>query len=101
MSAKPIGAKPALRNDWLSKSVAGTLLGLALGLLAGNYVALFGANMAPPVRAQLAMWAVAPVWLGVLGGVFLFRSGARAWAWLAGVLIVGIALLLAAQRLIG
>lgn len=93
------GSMPARRNDWLSKSVAGTLLGLALGLLAGNVVALLGAGLAPPVRAQLAMWSVAPVWLGVLGGVFLFRSGARAWAWLAGVLVAGIALLFAAQRL--
>lgn len=96
MSTKPL----ALRNDWLSKSLAGVLLGFALGLLTGNYVALLGAGLAPPVRAQLAMWSVAPVWLGVMGGVFLFRSGARAWAWLSGVLAGGAVLLLAAQRLV-
>lgn len=91
-------AKP-MRNDWWSKSLAGVLLGLGLGLLAGNLVALMGASLPPPLRAQLAMWVVCPVWLGVMAFVYLFRSGVRAWAWLSGTLIIGVVLLLAAQRL--
>jgi hypothetical protein len=39
-------------------------------------------ELAVNVRAQLAMWMVAPVWMGVLGGVFAFRDGKRAWGWL-------------------
>jgi len=96
-----MSVKPAPRNDWLSKSAAGVLLGLALGLLTGNYVALLGAELAPPVRAQLAMWVVVPVWMGVLGFVFLFRSGVRAWAWLSAALLAGVALLTLLRALAG
>ncbi|WP_347880288.1 hypothetical protein [Ottowia testudinis] len=47
--------------------------------------------MAPSIRAQLTMWTVMPIWLGVLALVFLFRSGKRAWLGLgaANVLVIG------------
>lgn len=74
-------AEAPIRRDWLCKSVAGTVLGLALGLAAGGVLMRHLAGP-PAITAQLAMWAVAPVWMGVLSLCFLFRSGLRAWLWL-------------------
>lgn len=78
-------ARPqAIAPDWLSKTLAGTLLGFTLAIgCAGLFNGLAGA-MPLAVRGQLAMWLTAPVWLGVLSGVYFFRSGKRAWAWLGG-----------------
>lgn len=39
-------------------------------------------------RGQIAMWALAPLWIGLLGFCFLFRSGLRAWGWLAAANLV-------------
>lgn len=100
MTGATAKARP-VRADWWSKSAAGLLLGLALGLLAGNFVALLGAPLPPPVRAQLAMWVVVPVWFTVLGTVYLFRSGIRAWAWLSAALLAGTALVLLLPRAAG
>lgn len=92
-------AKPkAIAHDWLSKTLAGTLLGFTLAIgCAGLFNGLAG-GMPLGVRGQLAMWLTAPVWLGVLSGVYFFPSGKRAWAWLGGanLLVFG---LLAAFRL--
>lgn len=73
-----------IRRDWISKSLAGLILGLALGMaLSALYNAIDGSR-ALPIRGQLAMWIVAPVWLSVQGGVYFFTSGKRAWLWLGG-----------------
>ncbi|MBN9460901.1 MAG: hypothetical protein J0H00_06710 [Burkholderiales bacterium] len=92
-------ARPApIRRDWLAKTLAGTLLGFTLALGCSGLFVLLNPDMATPVKAQLAMWMVAPIWLGTLGGVFLFGSGRRAWLWLGGanLLIFGV---LAAARM--
>jgi hypothetical protein len=71
-------------RDWWSKTVAGTLLGFTLAIgCAGLFNGLAG-GMPLTVRGQLAMWLTAPVWMGVLSGVYFFRNGKRAWAWLGG-----------------
>lgn len=82
---------PAIRRDWLSKTLAGLVGG---GLLALGCSGLFAqANGAMPlsIRGQLAMWMLPPIWLGVLSGVYFFRSGGRAWLVLgtAGGLVFG------------
>lgn len=78
-------AKPApVQRDWVSKTLAGTLLGLALALGASGVFSQLNAAMPLPVRGQLAMWMVPPLWLGTLGLVYFFQSGLRAWLWLAG-----------------
>jgi hypothetical protein len=78
-------SKPApIQRDWVSKTLAGALLGLALALGASGVFSQLNADMPLPVRGQLAMWMVAPVWLGTLGSVYFFQSGLRAWLWLAG-----------------
>lgn len=78
-------AKPApVQRDWVSKTLAGTLLGLALALGASGVFSQLNAAMPLPVRGQLAMWMVPPLWLGTLGLVYFFQSGLRAWLWLGG-----------------
>lgn len=78
-------SKPVpIQRDWVSKTLAGALLGLALALGASGVFSQLNAGMPLPVRGQLAMWMVAPVWLGTLGCVYFFQSGLRAWLWLAG-----------------
>ncbi|QTD44342.1 hypothetical protein J1M35_14660 [Ottowia testudinis] len=78
-------------RDWWSKSAAGLLLGLGLALGCSGLFHLAATEMAPSIRAQLTMWTVMPIWLGVLALVFLFRSGKRAWLGLgaANVLVIG------------
>lgn len=78
MSAK---ATP-IRRDWLSKTLAGTLLGFLLALGASGLFNEAAGALPLGVRSQLAMWLVPPVWFGVLGFCYLFGSGRRAWLWL-------------------
>lgn len=81
-----------IRRDWLSKSLAGGLLGLCLAFGCSGLLDLALRSLPLSVRAQFTMWAVAPVWLAVLSASFLFASGARAWRWLwfANFLIFGL-----------
>ncbi len=98
MSARHTGRAGATppRRDWVSKTLAGALLGLLLGFGVSLLLAVALRALPLSVRGQLAMWSVAPVWLLVWGGVYFFSSGRRAWAWLrtAGVLVLGAGLLL-------
>lgn len=86
---------PPIRRDWISKTLAGTLLGLALALGASGLFSHLNAGMPLSVRGQLAMWMVPPVWLGTLGGVYFFASGLRAWLWLGGATVLTYGALLA------
>lgn len=95
----PRANKPApIRPDWVSKTLAGLLLGLALALAASGVYSALTAGMPLPVRGQLAMWMVPPIWLGTLSGVYFFRSGLRAWAWLGGANLLAYGALLAARQ---
>ncbi|WP_198969649.1 hypothetical protein [Xylophilus sp. ASV27] len=73
-----------IRPDWISKTLAGLLLGLCLALTCSALLAALLTAMPLAVSGQLVMWLVPPVWLCVLSGVYFFSSGLRAWAWLAG-----------------
>jgi drug/metabolite transporter (DMT)-like permease len=86
-----------IRRDWLVKSVAGTLLGLALAFGCSGLFVFFNPDMSASVRAQLAMWMVMPIWLGTLSAVFLFRNGWRAWIWLGGANLLVYGALIAAH----
>lgn len=77
--------KPApIRPDWVSKTLAGLLLGLSLALICSGMLAALLTGMPLPVSGQLVMWLVPPIWLSVWSGVYFFASGWRAWAWLGG-----------------
>lgn len=78
-------AKPRpIRPDWVSKTLAGLLLGFSLAIITSGLLMTQLQGMPLPVSGQLAMWLVPPVWLGVLSFVYFFSSGLRAWAWLLG-----------------
>ena len=83
-----------LQRDWLSKSLAGLLFGLLLGIAVGGWIAPRGPISQMDLQVQLAMWIVVPVWATVQGAVFLFSSGRRAWLWLALLTLLVIAPLL-------
>ena len=70
------------QTDWLSKTLAGLLLGLFLSLPCSAVFMQLPLNIAMSVKVQLAMWSVAPIWLLVLSLCFLFPTGQRAWLWL-------------------
>ncbi|MFC0166542.1 hypothetical protein ACFFKC_00475 [Pseudoduganella danionis] len=78
--ARPQAAPIA--RDWLGKTLAGILLGFTLALGCSALFVWLAASLPQSARSQLAMWLLAPVWIGVLGGVFFFRSGKQAWLWL-------------------
>lgn len=91
MSAAPVeteasrrGKPRPVRTDWLSKTLAGLLLGFSLSIIASGLLMTQLRDLPVAVSGQLAMWLVPPVWLLVLAGVYFFASGMRAWAWLLG-----------------
>lgn len=92
--------KPAaIQPDWLSKSLAGFVLGLALCLLAsGLFAWLTPGGPCAPNKFQATMWITAPVWAGVMSSVYFFRSGAQAWRWLGGATVLAAAALLACRQ---
>jgi len=80
---RPEPTRP-IRRDWIAKTLAGLLFGGVLAFACSSVFATLTTTLPLAVRGQLAMWLVPPVWLGVLGGVYFFASGRRAWLWLAG-----------------
>ena len=89
----------SLRREWLSKTLAGLLLGFTLAIACSGIFARLASTIAVPIRAQLTMWMVTPIWLGVLSGCFFFGSGKRAWLWLGAANIVVFGLLTAVRML--
>lgn len=69
----------AERLQWLSKTLAGVLLGFALAVaLAGLFHHIAPAG---PAKVQFAMWITAPLWLTALAAVYAFRDARAAWKW--------------------
>lgn len=66
----------------LAKTFAGILLGLPLAL-ALVAVAIWVWPGSSESVAMPFLVAFFPVWTGIMGGTYMFRSAARAWAWLA------------------
>lgn len=85
---KPSSKKTPIQPDWVAKTSAGALLGLALAIASSGLLSLALGTMPLPVRGQLVMWVVPPVWLGALGFVYLFASGLRAWLWLGSLNLI-------------
>ncbi len=90
--------KPApIERDWVSKTLAGMLLGLALGMGASGLYSALNPQLALPVRGQIALWLVPPIWLITFGSVYFFQNGRRAWAWLGGANVLVLAAFLMAR----
>lgn len=88
---KPVPIRP----DWISKTLAGLLLGLTFALAASALFSDMTGGMPLAVRGQLAMWMVPPIWLSVFSGVYFFTSGLRAWLWLGGANVLAYSALVA------
>jgi len=91
----PARARP--RNDlskgWLGKTLAGSICGLALALVASGFFMLPDTKYNTVFdKYQIAMWMVPPIWLAVLSFCYLFRDALRAWLWLGGASVLGFAL---------
>ncbi|TLG75092.1 hypothetical protein [Methylocystis sp. B8] len=90
-----------IRPDWISKTLAGAILGFSLALaLAGLFAWLGPGGLGTPNKFQLVMWLVPPIWLTTLSLCFLFTSGTRAWLWLGGANLIAYAGLFACRQLI-
>lgn len=66
----------------LAKTFAGILLGLPLSMALVSVAIWIWPHSSESVVIPL-MVAFFPLWIGIMAATFLFRSGARAWAWLA------------------
>ena len=90
-------------RDWFGKTSAAVILGFMLTLaLTCTFVTIFtkgDAYFSP--QGQIAMWLVSPIWCLILGLCFLFRSGARAWGWLAAANVLAWALYAGARLVAG
>jgi hypothetical protein len=66
----------------LAKTFAGILLGLPLSiaLIAVTIWVWPGSSEAVTLPVMMAFF---PLWIGIMAGTYMFRSGVRAWAWLA------------------
>lgn len=71
--------------------MAGLILGLTLSLSLVGIVGLLCHTNGDPrsVASQFLMWLVVPVWTGIMGACFMFRTGLRAWGFLGGVNVLG------------
>lgn len=77
---KKTASVQGIQRDWLSKALAGALLGFSLAMALSGIVAwLEPGGPAATNKFQLVMWLVSPIWLGVLSFCWLFRSGQQAW----------------------
>lgn len=70
------------RADWISKSLAGIVLGFFAAMAICGLFFLLPLQIGRSGEAQLIMWLLGPIWLTILSTCFLFRTGARAWFWL-------------------
>lgn len=71
---------PSYRDDWLSKTLAGVVLGFLIAVTAsGLFLHLMPGNVADVGRFFVSRWIVVPVWVAVFSLVYLFRDGQRAW----------------------
>ncbi len=94
--------RPSRRRHWLSKTLAGAILGYALALAVVGILVWAGpGGVKAANKYQFAMWAVPPVWLAAAGLVFLFRSGLSAWIWLGGAALTAHAALYLCRLTLG
>ena len=80
----------------LAKAFAGILLGFPLALALVAVVIYLWPGSSEAVTMPLLV-SFFPAWIGIMGATYLFRSGTRAWAWLAVANLVAFGALWAAR----
>lgn len=95
----PTPHRRPLRPDWISKTLAGAILGFALAVGCSGLFGLLTPGLVMGAKTQLMMWMIFPIWLAVLGGCYLFRSGLRAWSWLGAINLLVLGALLLARAI--
>jgi len=72
-------------KDWFGKASAALILGffIALGVDGILLQTILGGVPMFSEEHQIAMWIVSPIYSIILSFCFFFRSGLRAWSWLA------------------
>ncbi|MDY1549715.1 hypothetical protein [Luteibacter sahnii] len=83
----------------LAKTFAGIVLGLPLSLAVISLAIWIwpGSSEAVVMPFYVAFF---PLWVAVMAATYLFRNGARAWAWLAAANAWAFAALFAAKQLL-
>jgi drug/metabolite transporter (DMT)-like permease len=72
--------KPKSQQDWISKTLAGLLLGLSMAIAIGVSISLLSLEHVPRMLApQLGMWCIAWVWMPAFFAAYFFRKGWHAW----------------------
>lgn len=86
-------------KHWLGKTSAGLILGFGLALSLSGLFAWWGPGGIDggSGKLQFNMWLMSPVWVLVLGLVYLFRDSLRAWLWLGAANALAFAVLYAAR----
>lgn len=89
----------SIERDLLMKFVAGVIGGFGLALAASALFArLSPGGLTAPSKFHVAMWLVPPIWIALASASFMFRSGARAFGWLALANLAAFALVLLVQH---
>lgn len=78
-----------IKRDWLSKILAGFLLGFIFAILCSGVYLKLTPDVASNAKVQLAMWLVIPIWMLITGVCFFYRKGIHAWL---GMLALNLAL---------
>jgi hypothetical protein len=71
----------------LGKSTAAALLGLPLSVMIVGFAALLSRDQASTTLPWLLLFFL--VWIAVMTGAFLFKTGLRAWLWMGGATVIG------------
>jgi hypothetical protein len=69
------------------KSTAAAFLGLPLSVLIVGLAALLSSDQATATLPWLMVFFL--VWIAVMTGAFLFKTGLRAWLWMGGLTLAG------------
>jgi len=83
----------------LAKTFAGIVLGLPLSLALISLAIWIWPGSSEAVVIPFYM-AFFPLWIAVMAATYLFRSGVRAWAWLAVANVGAFAALFAAKQML-
>lgn len=91
----------AIKADWWSKSIGGTILGFTLALALAGLFAWFGpGGLTASNKFQFNMWLVPPIWLLTVSLCFLFQSGRHCWLWLGSANVLAYSLLFIGRSLL-